>query len=135
MREHPIEDPDGDARDAQDREDRRREQGGEVVPLGGYIDVDGLERSKAAAGPIRSSADRLREVDAPPNPGRPRLVVAGDVVAELERQHRRAYHRRQEAAARRARWRHRAEDLAVVALAVVGAVVLLSLAAELSARH
>lgn len=131
MRQHPIEDPDGDEREAQDREERAREKGGELIPLGGYIDVDRIEAEKAAAGPrpIRSTPERLAEVQAP------RLVVAGDVVAELERQHRRAYRRRQERNARQARRRAFVDDVLTAVVALAGTVALLALFAELAGRR
>lgn len=78
------------------------------------VNVDELERQRAAAGP--------------------RLVIAGDVVAELERQHRRAYHRRQEAKARAARRRQAVRygrDLLSLALvAGLASVVLLVILLE-----
>ena len=128
-------DHDGDVVEALEREDRARDKApatADVIPLPfrddpPTIDVDRLERERAAAGPrIRSTPDRLEAVGAPG-----RIVVAGDLVAELERQHRRAYRRRQEARARARRRRDAviyARDLAVLAVgAGLGGIVLLIL--------
>lgn len=134
-------------------EDRARDK----APVSPFANVTPIVAARSAAPPaprdlrIRSSEERIAELSyiaptmrelelrhglTPPPAPAPRLVVAGDVVAELERQHRRAYHRRQEQAARRRRRRqaflYGRDLLGLAFVAGLAAVALFVLAIELN---
>ena len=130
------EDHHGDEVERQERADRARDKApatADVIPIaGGGFRVGERERR-----PILSPERRIAELRAEA-PALPRLVVAGDVVDELERQHRRAYRRRQEARARARRRRAAviyARDLALLAIGAgltgLSLIVILSAGAEL----